>query len=164
MLVVRGNLPAASEDHESETAWADALTGITDASQLTIAVLEGKPSPDDAAVLLLCDVVLASTDASLGGWDRALPPPSVAATDSLHAWIEPGPWTVERARSAGLVDELLAPTNLESRLAEWLATVASWNSEQLRETRALVRGVSSPVLTSAVAAWSQSRARSPVGE
>lgn len=163
VLVVRGNLPV-DDGTDTEAAWLDALTGVTAASQLTIGVIEIVPSADDAAALLLCDVVIAAEDASLAGWHHSLPPPSVAATGSLHSWLLPDPWTVARAQSAGLVDEVVAASDIEARLAEWVGVVASWDSGELREAQAVVKQAARPQLLSAVAAWSQSRTRRSMGE
>lgn len=157
VIVLRGCLPEGAWD---PTAWSRALFGLQRASQVTIGVLAGAPSADDAALHLLCDVVLCSATAELQRWKGHLAPPSVSARQGgLAAWAEPGPWSALRAFSAGLVHEVVPAAGIENRLGEWLEELASWDFGRLSELRALSRLAHNAAMTEAINGWVEARER-----
>lgn len=142
--------------------WEQTLRAVLSASQVTLGVLHGSVTSDDAAILLLCDVVVAAEDADLL-FSRRLPPPAVVAGRDFAAWLSPQPWDSYRLMELGLVTDVVLDSEVESWSEEWATAVERWDHGTLYESRALFR-TAHRGLVDAVTFWSQARSRTAVGD
>jgi enoyl-CoA hydratase/carnithine racemase len=117
-----------------------------------VAAVDGLAVGVGTTMLLHCDLVYASTDAvfsmpftRLGATPEAgstLLLPRVAGLQRATEMLMFGePFDAERAREAGLVNEVIAPEKLLQRAAERAAALAELPPAAIRHTKALIRGV-----------------------
>lgn len=126
------------------------LEALPNFSKPLIAAVNGLAVGIGTTMLLHCDLVYASSEAvfsvpfaRLGLTPEAgssLLLPYVVGRQLATEWLMFGePFDAQRAKAAGLVNEILAPDDLTTRVAERAATLAALPPTAIRQTKSLIQ-------------------------
>jgi len=127
-------IQAGGDPVEFATALAELLKLLPTLGTPVVAAVNGDAVASGASIVAACDYAVAvpharvgTREVSVGIWPMVAQVPIIQRIGARAAMENVGsgePFTAERAREVGLVNEIAAPEELEARAAAWLAKAA----------------------------------------